>query len=234
MRLDGVSFHFDPGPGALVACAKHNINPGTDAIIVSHAHMDHYLDVPAIIEASTEGMNEGRGVKPALFCSASYLVQGLLDSYHATGLSEKKALHQGESASFKGILLEAFGTKHTDPDGIALRLTTRTGLRVSYISDTEVFPGLFDMECDVLIVSLLKPGMETLRGHACTSEAAALIKRLGPPKISLLTHFGLGMLKAGPEAEARMIQNETGCTVRAVRDGMLVNIDEELSQKRLN
>jgi len=235
MRLDGVTFHFDPGPGALVACAKHNVSlAATDAIIVSHAHIDHYLDVPAIIEASTDGMNEKKGTKPALFCSTSYIAQGLLDAYHTKGLSFVKELRGGDSTQFKGISLEAFSTKHTDPSGIALRLTTSSGLRVSYISDTEFFPGLFGMECDVLILSLLKPGDETLKGHASTNEVIPLIKRLGPPKLSFLTHFGLGMLQAGPEAEARRIQNEAGCIVRAVRDGMLVNIDEELEKKRID
>ena len=235
MRLDGVNFHFDPGPGALVACARRKVSPATDAIIVSHAHIDHYLDVPAIIEASTEGMSENkRGTKPALFCSTSYIAQELLDAYHAKGLSSINELRGGDSTRFKGISIEAFSTKHTDPDGIALRLTTSKRLRISYISDTEFFPGLFGMECDVLILSLLKPGGETLKGHASTNEVIPLIKRLGPPRLSFLTHFGLGMLQAGPDAEARRIQNEAGCIVRAVRDGMLVNIDEELSKKRID
>ncbi|HQT45562.1 MAG TPA: MBL fold metallo-hydrolase, partial [Candidatus Micrarchaeota archaeon] len=53
-RIHGknAQIHVDPGPGASLGCRLERINlQKTDAIIATHAHIDHVCELPVIIEA---------------------------------------------------------------------------------------------------------------------------------------------------------------------------------------
>jgi phosphoribosyl 1,2-cyclic phosphodiesterase len=57
-------------------------------------------------------------------------------------------------------------------------------------------------------------------------EAARLIEEIHP-KRAILTHFGLQVLKANPELQAKSISERTGVDVMAARDGMSVNFEKK-------
>lgn len=226
LHLDGVRIHVDPGPGALVRCAEFRENPKADAILVSHAHLDHYLDVPAIIEASTDGMlaTEKRLV---LFASEKYFNDGLLDKYHASALGKMVAAKEGTKAEIGGhVRIESFLLKHSDPSCVGFRFSFSKGT-ISYIADTAYFPGLAGHLSDITILNLLRPNGFGFPGHMCSDEAVKLLSNAKhKPKLVIISHLGLKTLRAGPEREARKISRDSGVRVIAAREGMRIDVDE--------
>ncbi len=43
------------------------------------------------------------------------------------------------------------------------------------------------------------------------------------PRLAIITHFGIKMLKADPLYEAREIQNKTGVQIISAKDGMTID-----------
>ncbi len=228
LHLDGVRIHVDPGPGALVRCAEFREDPKADAILVSHAHLDHYLDVPAIIEASTDGML-AKEKKLVLFASEKYLGDGLLDEYHASALGKTAAALDGTKVELDGgVTIESFELKHTEPSCVGFKFSFSKGA-ISYISDTAYFPELASHLEDITILNLLRPDGMAFPGHMCSNEAVKLLsgaKRSNKPKLVLMSHMGLRMLNAGPESEAIKISKAAGVRTVAVREGMRLDVDE--------
>jgi ribonuclease BN (tRNA processing enzyme) len=69
LELNGVRVLFDPGPGTLVRmnASKPALDAAKlDAIILTHAHIDHPTDINVMIEAMTDGGYHPRGVVFAL------------------------------------------------------------------------------------------------------------------------------------------------------------------------
>lgn len=224
LHLDGVKIHVDPGPGALVRCAQFHEDPKADAILVSHAHLDHYLDVPAIIEGSTDGML-AKEKKLVLFASERYLKEGLLDKYHASALGKTAAALDGTKVELgRGVTVESFALRHAEPSCIGFRFSFSKGA-ISYISDTAYFPELASHLEDITILNLLRPDGLKFPGHLCSSEAVKLLSGASKPKLVLISHMGLKTLKAGPESEARKISRATGVRTVAVKEGMRIDVD---------
>lgn len=228
LHLDGVKIHVDPGPGALVRCAQFHENPKADAILVSHAHLDHYLDVPAMIEASTDGML-AKGKKLVLFASEKYFDDGLLDKYHASALGKMVAAKEGGAEVEIGgkVRIESFGLKHAEPSCVGFRFSFSKGA-ISYISDTAYFPELACRIGDITILNLLRPNGFGFPGHMCSDEAVKLLlsNAKNKPKLVLMSHMGLKTLRAGPEREARQISRASGVRVVAAKEGMRLDVDE--------
>jgi phosphoribosyl 1,2-cyclic phosphodiesterase len=61
--------------------------------------------------------------------------------------------------------------------------------------------------------------------HLNVRDAERIIGAL-KPRVAVLTHFGMTMLKAKPREVAARIQEKLGVTVIAARDGMELNIDD--------
>ena len=52
-----LQLHIDPGPGALTACHDFSIDPGkTDAVVVTHNHIDHLNDAEDATPAGRQRM----------------------------------------------------------------------------------------------------------------------------------------------------------------------------------
>lgn len=225
LHLDGVRIHVDPGPGALVRCAQFHEDPHADAILVSHAHLDHYLDVPAIIEASTDGML-AKEKKLVLFASENYLKEELLDKYHASALGKTVAALDGTKVELGkgGVTVESFALKHAEPSCVGFRFSFSKGA-ISYISDTTYFPELASHLENITILNMLRPDGLKFPGHMCSSEAVKLLSGASKPQLVLISHMGLKTLKAGPESEARKISRATGVKTVAVKEGMRIDVD---------
>lgn len=229
LNLDGVRIHVDPGPGALVRCAEFHEPARADAILVSHAHLDHYLDVPAIIEASANGML-ARKKKGTLIASEGYFGEGLLDKYHASALEKTVTAKEGTEVEIGDkVKIGAFSLKHTEVSCVGFTFAFSKG-SISYISDTAYFPALGGWLGDITIMNVLRPDGLKFPGHMCSSEAAKLLSEAWKkPKLVILSHMGLKMLQAGPESEAGRIGRESGVETIAAKEGMRIDVDEVIS-----
>jgi phosphoribosyl 1,2-cyclic phosphodiesterase len=99
------------------------------------------------------------------------------------------------------------------------------GRRIGYTSDTEYFEGISAQYagCDLLIANVIKPGPDSLDGHLYTATAARLISE-ARPRLALMTHIGMKLMRKGPEKEAEKISRLSGVRTLAAFDGMKIRV----------
>jgi len=231
LELEHDQIHIDPGPGAIVRCKEHGVNPrDTTAVICSHDHLDHQSDAEILVEAMCMGNHAGVFLGSSTVLEGSEIFDPALDSYHRTLLSDMVILRDGSEYKLPDCTLKTHILKHTDPSNVGIIFDTNQG-KIGYISDTEYFPelpGIFQ-DCKFLVISLMRPGTFKIPGHLCTRDAIKLLNDLNPQK-AIFTHFGLKMLRADPQTEIEKIASETGKSCIAASDGLSVPL---LDQKDL-
>lgn len=223
------NIYVDPGPGALIRSIelKQNLQ-NLDAIFISHAHIDHSNDSNLIVEAMTDGGKKKKGI---LIGSSSALegndrFDRVVSAYHQNMVEKKFIARAGDRFSVKGVGIEATPTKHEDTSAVGFKLSDG-GRTIGYTSDTEYVPelGRVFSGCDLLILNNLRPAGSPYPGHLDSGMSIRVLKEAKPKK-AIIQHFGMGMLRAGPEAEAKFIEKESGVETTAAKDGMIVRIEE--------
>ncbi|MEM4367209.1 MAG: MBL fold metallo-hydrolase [Candidatus Anstonellales archaeon] len=218
-RINGsATIHVDPGPGALVRAWQVGVDPRkTDALIVTHAHTDHWTDTIPMIEAITEGTMKKRGL---VICSNS--VYNNISDFHKGLLRVEKA-EAGEKKDYtidgKSFKAEFTPVNHeSDGFGFVLEMD---GKKIGYTSDTEYFEELdgYFKGVDVLIANVFKPKPDGYIGHL-TAESAAKLAEGAKPKLMVLTHMGTKML--GNEWEE--IQKESGVRTICATDMLRLEV----------
>lgn len=233
-RIKGSSnIHIDPGPGALVRTLQVGQNPmDLDAIIVTHLHVDHCSDANVLIEAMSKCTLKKRGIIIASKNSIEGNHKGdrAFTTYHLSKVDEIYSANWGEKKKFKTekgeFEIDIKKAKHEEQScfGFILKMD---GFAIGYTSDTKYFDGLYEqyLGCDWLIVNTMKP-MEPKKederaGHFTSKETIELLK-VSVPKMAILTHMGMGMLREGPEKEAAKIEKMSGVRTIAAKDGMIL------------
>jgi ribonuclease BN (tRNA processing enzyme) len=231
LHMGGRHILLDPGPGALVACASHEprIDPAElDAIILTHAHIDHSGDVNALIDAMTAGGWRRRGdvFAPAECLDGPHQVLlNYLRGFPTRLVSlEAEGSYSTQNVSFTTSCPHVHGR---ETYGIKFQLP---GGRVSFVADTAWFDELPAnyADSDVLIVNvvLLEPAHSDRIKHLSTTDAERLVNAVRP-RLTVMTHFGHKLLAAGPERIAEGIADRSGCPVVAARDGMRLLLPAE-------
>jgi ribonuclease BN (tRNA processing enzyme) len=222
----GLQFLLDPGPGSVVRCAasRPRLDPLTlDAIVLSHAHLDHSNDVNVMIEAMTNGGFTKRG---RLFCPRQALEgeDPVVLRYLRSYLDEIVVLEEGGSYELKPGLRLRTPIRHRHPaETYGLMLETPR-LKVAHVTDTLYFPELAQAYAgaDVLIVHVvrLRKAENDTRDiqHFTLDDARRLIEEVRPRR-AILTHFGMTMHRAKPWLLAEQLAKETGIEVHAASDG---------------
>jgi len=219
-RVEGKqAIHIDPGPGALRAYHHFSFSRKLDAIFLSHSHLDHVNDVNAIIELMTRGATRKGGV---VFGDREAL--GYVTPYHAE-LVELRSFKPGDKAEIAGFNLEFTATEHSKK---GLGVIIREKHSIWYSGDTEVLEEHFKIKVDVAVLNVLRPWGDRFPGHM-TSDQAAEWGLNTKPKLIIIQHFGRKMLNAGPEKEAKRIEEYSGVRTIAARDGQTFDIDSLLS-----
>ena len=233
---DTINAHLDPGPGALIYSLNMGLNPQKiTAVLVSHAHPDHYTNAEVLVEAMTRGMTRKRGV---LAASRSVLrgneVCGpSISKYHQRMPERVVEAKPGVAFNVGDVKILATEARHTDPDAVGFRLETRDVGDIAYTSDTEFFEGVgkFYEGVRLLLLCAMRPSGEPWKGHMTTDDATKIVKEV-QPEMAVITHFGMKMIFRGPYREARLIQQETGVPTTAAVDGMRINVGEEIRVQR--
>ncbi len=234
LQWKDLQFHLDPGPGSLIKAKQYGVNlQNNTAILVSHAHINHCNDLNAVIEAMTHGGLEQRGILAASKSVVTSLDGGhpFLTLYHQNLLEKIIPLEKNHKLGLDLIEINALPASHTDKTAVGFKFYCPRSI-ISYTGDTTLTNELIESlsGSDVLIFNVPYPG-DKAQGKNLDSVSAIQIISKVHPKLAIITHFGLEMLKADPLQEAREIQRITGVQTIAATDGLVVTSDSFSSYK---
>jgi phosphoribosyl 1,2-cyclic phosphodiesterase len=228
IRIKGKNIILDPGPGTLVRCAKSK--PAIDvskldAIILTHAHIDHSNDVNILIDAMTGGGLKRRGI---VFAPEECIrgENAVVLTYLRDYLQAFVILRHNQRYSIDTVSFSTSGRHHHQVETYGVMLD-HDGRRISFMVDTKYFPDLIkDYEdSDILVMNVVRftPHESGKVMHLCMDDVKEILSRIKPGK-AILTHFGMTMLKAKPWVLADELSDELGIEVIAASDGMTMEL----------
>ncbi|HLC91158.1 MAG TPA: MBL fold metallo-hydrolase [Candidatus Nanoarchaeia archaeon] len=228
LQVEDLQFHLDPGPGALVKAKEFGVNlHQTIAVLVSHNHINHCNDLNAVIDAMTHSGIEQRGL---LLASKSVLHSTennhpFLTKHHQKMLERIIPLEKKHKVAIELLEIHALPVDHTDEDAIGFKFFCPK-FTLSYPGDTAYHEALVEelKGTDILILNVPYPDDKAMGKNLDVQSAVKLVS-LVQPKLVILTHFGLEMLKADPLQAARDIQRITGVQTIAAQDGLMISPD---------
>lgn len=216
------NIHIDPGPGALVRMRDRDMDPlKTDILVVTHSHIDHISDAGVLIE----GMSHYALRKKGTLIASEDALEGTtggqrISPFHLSKVEKTIKAKPGESFEFEGGKFSFKKAFHDDFPAFGFVLEMG-GKKIGYTGDTEYFTEMPQeyAGCDLLIINVMKPFSDQYVGHLTAEDASKLIGRV-QPKLAILTHMGLKMLRYPAEKRASEVEAETGVRVIAAQDGM--------------
>jgi len=226
LEMDGEMLHIDPGPGALVRAKEYGVDlRRLTGLLISHCHPDHYTDAEFVAVAMTKYAKANRGV---IIGSRRVILGGngfnpIFTKYILDRVNRHVVMDAGDSAKIGKIEIKASPTKHREADGIGFLF--RGSKTIGYPSDGEYFRGQEKhfRGCDCLVLNCLRPRGETWPEHMNTEQAKKLVEKT-QPKLAVLQHFGMKMLKVVCFREAEWIEKQTGIRTIAAKDGMRIEV----------
>ena len=228
LSVGETNLYIDPGPGALVRClhSKPKLDPSTlDGILLTHKHLDHSGDVNVMIEAMTEGGFKKRGI---LFAPEDALGEDPVVLRYLRDYPERIEILKENSEYRIGDISFSTARRHhhrVETYGINFKISPRT---VSILTDTRFFPELPELyRGEVLIVHVvrLKPVGDDPIDHLSVEDVKTIIRK-AKPKLTILTHFGMTMIRAKPWVVAAELEKELGMRVIAASDGLKIDLKE--------
>jgi phosphoribosyl 1,2-cyclic phosphodiesterase len=226
--LRGVRIWVDPGPGALVRAlsSRPKVDPASmDVVVITHRHLDHSGDATAVVEAMSRGGFSPRGtlLAPRDALEAEPVVQ----RYAQPFVARRAFLVEGSRHELApGLVLETPLAHDHGVETYGYRLVT-PGFAAAHVVDTfwldrlaEAYAGV-----DLLLVNTtVTAGGDRRLLHLGADDAERLVGAIRP-RLAVLTHLGMKMLRAGPERVALGISERTGIPTVAARDGWLLPLD---------
>jgi ribonuclease BN (tRNA processing enzyme) len=211
LRGAGETVLLDPGPGTLAAAARRGVSPGeVTGVLVSHMHLDHHLELAALLFALRSPRFHGR---PPLRVRGP---GGLLrthalwrEAYGRWIEPDGYELDLGEvergPARLGGLLLEAVPVPHGEKPALGWRVREREGGPVlAFSGDTGEGPGaaetgrgadLFALECTL-------PEGEAPEKHLTAAAAGRVAAASGCRRL-LLVHLSAAVDGTPIEAAVR-------------------------------
>lgn len=226
LTLDETQVLIDPGPGALLRClsSRPKLDPqDLEGIILTHKHLDHSNDINIMIEAMTNGGFKKKGI---VFAPQDAL-QGdpVIFKYVREQVNHIETLKEKGHYKIGNISFETSKQlKHgVETYGLNIQGKQHT---ISLITDTDYFPQLASyFPGDILIINVVMFEDRSSIEHLCLPEAELIINE-NKPRLAILTHFGMGMVKSKPWEIAEQLTKKIGVPVLAAQDGMQVDIDQ--------
>ncbi len=223
--------HVDPGPGALVNMMRIGYNlEGTNGIVISHCHPDHYSDA----EVAIEGMSRGGWVRNGELYGTKSVLEGsgglgpCISKYHQGLASGRHLVKAGDRRMICGIPAEITKTDHSDPCNVGFRFDTGDGI-VSYVSDTSYSEEIAGQHkgSRILLLPVTTPSGNRIKYHLCTDDAYEFID-IVKPELAVFVHMGIVMLRRDADAQAREVEEATGIRTIAGRDLMTLDLEEKV------
>ncbi|HEX9708645.1 MAG TPA: MBL fold metallo-hydrolase [Candidatus Thermoplasmatota archaeon] len=232
----GTRVHIDPGPGALLRARQEGEDPTrTRAVLVTHAHPDHYTEAEVVIEAMTRGGTARRGT----FVGSVSALEGteshdaVLSRYHRSRPEQAFAVRPGEHFKLGEVTVRATVSHHRDETTVGFRFATPEGV-IGYVADTALEEDVIRAHrgSRVLVLPATRPRGKRIAWHLCTEDVAQAVAAIRP-EVALLNHLGLKMVRTGPDEEARWVEEQTGVRTVAASDGMRATVSDSIEIGRM-
>jgi phosphoribosyl 1,2-cyclic phosphodiesterase len=229
--LDGFRLWVDPGPGALVRAlaSRPKIDPSkVDALLLTHRHLDHAGDATAVMEAMTGG---GFKKRATLLAPADALdAEPVVFKYAQDFPSRVERLREGGTYSLTPGLLLSTPLAHdhgVETYGYRLQAGSFT---VGHVIDTfwmDALPAAYAGVDLLLVNATRREGGDRRLLHLGLDDAERLVAAVRP-RLAVLTHFGMQVLREGPDEAALGISERTGVPTVAARDGQALPLPPPL------
>jgi len=226
LSIDNTNILIDPGPGSLIRClsSKPKLNPmDLDGIILTHRHIDHSNDINIIIEAMTNGGFKKKGV---VFAPSDALDDDPVILKYVRNHVEKIVILKEKEDYAIGNIKFSTPVKHIH--GVETYGLNVFGKNSSFslVSDTKYFNGLesFYTE-DILILNVVLTQGKQHINHLSLNDAEKIIS-INKPKLSILTHFGMNVIREKPWKIAEVLSEKLGVNVVAASDGMEIDLEK--------
>lgn len=227
-RIGGRNVLIDPGPESLYRLLTYlpKFNPEKiDAILLTHKHIDHSADINVYLDVITRGGFNKRGI--VLAPDDAFGEEGVIFKYLLDFVEKTVVIRENKTFTLDGLSF-LFPVRHehrVETYGFKLSHNDYT---VSYITDTKFFAGLIPAyRADIVIMNLIKLGPSEI-DHLSIDDCAEIITGI-KPRVAIITHFGMTMIRTGPWNVARQLRERTGVTVLAAEDGKHYTIEKLLS-----
>jgi phosphoribosyl 1,2-cyclic phosphodiesterase len=231
--LRGRRIWVDPGPGALVRAlsSRPRVDPAsTDVLVVTHRHLDHTGDATVVVEAMTRGGLSRRGL--LLAPRDALEEEPAVQRYAQRFVSRVVPLAEGSRHDLGGGVTLATPIAHAHGvETYGYRLEA-PGFAAGHVVDTSWLDGLPDAYAgvDLLLVNTTLPAHDDRFLHLGAEETERLVAAVRP-RLAVLTHLGMKMLRAGPDEVALGIAERTGVPTVAAHDGWTLPLDPLLPEE---
>lgn len=222
LKSEDAQIHIDPGPGAIVNTHQEVDEPSeTNAVIVSHAHLDHSNDAEAIIEMMVEAYEQ-----PGTVFANETVLKGFSDmekkisNYHQKICMDLKTLGDGSEYSFQDLKIHSQHMFHSDPKTAGF--TVSNGEKeIGFWTDTEYSDELVDFYegCETLVVFCSRPKNKATQSHTALSDIPEITDKISPATV-IVTHFGYAFLDSDLEEQENWLDEEIEPKVVFAEDGM--------------
>lgn len=224
IELEGTQLLLDPGPGTLLRSRK--VRPPLDSerlsgIILSHRHLDHSTDVNVMVEAMADGGRRRHGVllapRDALEGEDPVVLR-----YPRPFLERIEPLAEGRAYQIGEVEVRPVRHLHGMVETYGLVLNSAEG-RLGFVVDTKFTPELGDRYagCDLLVLNVVRREWTPDVDHLSLPEAIELIQGVRP-KLAVLTHFGMTMLRGNPRELGAQVSQQLGIPVIGANDGQTI------------
>ena len=194
-----------------------------DGIILTHRHIDHSNDINIMIEAMT---NAGLTKKGIVFAPQDALEDDPVILKYIRQHMEKIEILKEQGTYHIGHI--SFSTPVQHHHGVETYGLNIQGKQctISIIVDTDYFDGLASYyPGEILIMNVVTLQEWQDIQHLSLHDAEEIITK-NKPKLAVLTHFGMSIVKAKPWEVAEQLSKKTGVHVLAARDGMELDLDQ--------
>ncbi len=234
--INGQGVILDPGPGTLARCAacRPKIEgKDIDAILLTHNHIDHSTDINVMIELMADGGFTKRG---ALFATQEALEgdDPVILKYVRPFVERIEILTANTEYALGDLHFRTQGRHRHHTETYGLTFSSQEG-PVSFIVDTTFFPDLCEWYAGsaVLVINMVRmePHPDPKVRHLCYDDAKTLISTIRP-RLAIITHFGMTVIKAKPWEVAKQLAEETRIEVIAASDGKTVELEKRQKEKQ--
>ncbi len=217
VNAEGMQFHIDPGPGALVKLKEYDINPRNTISLLISSNENHLCnDANCVIDAMTHNGLDKRGV---LVVNES--ANGFITEHYKTCPEKSITVSPDKKVGINEVeirTLPCFGNSN-----IGFKMFTSKFV-FTYSSNTAYNEELIEhyKGSNILVLNVLNPGNNKTEGNLNIDDAIKIASKV-KPQMLILTGFGVKFLKTDTLTETRRIQKETNVQTLAAKDGMVIN-----------